>query len=111
MDDDQKKKENSNKMIKSRDELMEMIKNRLPSENRSDEDVTFLEDITDTIEDYEKRVKDSTDWKCKYEENDREWKKKYTDRFFSKEPDEPDESANDEIKPKTFADLFKTEGV
>lgn len=98
-------------MIKTKDEIMELIKSRLPSENRTDEDVTFLEDITDTIEDYEKRVKDSTDWKSKYEENDREWKKKYTDRFFSKEPDELDDSADEDIRPKTFADLFKTKGV
>lgn len=99
-------------MIKTKDELMEMIKNRLPdSDNRTEEDVTFLEDVTDTLESYETKSKDTTNWKTKYEENDKEWRKKYTDRFFSKEPDEPDDSADEDIRPKTFADLFKTEGV
>lgn len=100
-------------MIKSKDDLMELIKSRLP-EDMSDEDISFLEDITDTVNDFESRAKDSTDWKAKYEENDKEWKKKYTDRFFNNEDDSDDDNlGNDDeyVAPKTFDELFTVKGV
>ena len=57
-----------------------------------------------------------TDWKKKYEENDKQWREKYRDRFFSgnedgtKNPDpiEPPTEPNTlpPDSPKTFDDLF-----
>lgn len=96
-------------MIKTKDDLMELIKSRLP-EDMSDDDISFLEDITDTVNDFENRAKDSTDWKAKYEENDREWKQKYTERFFNKDPEPEPEPEPEPVAPKTFDDLF-TKGV
>lgn len=96
--------------VKTREEILETLKTRL-GENPDDESISFLEDVTDTLDHFEKRVSgDGTDWKSKYEENDANWRKKYTERFFSDEPD-PDPKSKLEYKPddtpRTFSDLFK----
>ena len=98
-------------MVRSKDEFMTLIKSRLPENDMSDEDIAFLEDVTDTIEDYDTRTKDNTDWENKYKELDSEWRRKYTERFFSKEVTEPEPvpSEPDEPKVMTYEDLFKTE--
>lgn len=104
-------------MKKSKAEILEAIKKKL-GEDSSDEAIALIEDVTDTLDDYDAQTKDSTDWKRRFEENDAEWRKKYKDRFFesgtedsdkiekknggkSKEDDEEDKT------PKTFEDLFK----
>lgn len=97
--------------VKSREEILESIKTRFGDQN-DDSTIQFLEDITDTMEDLETKAKgDGTDWKAKYEENDAEWRKKYTERFYSPDPKpDPDPDTNQEsVKPKNFSDLFKTE--
>lgn len=95
--------------VKTREEILETLRGRFGDEP-TDDDIAMLEDITDTFTDFEEKTSDATNWKNKYEENDKAWKKKYTDRFFSKDvvkngnngdPDEPED------KPmKTFDDLF-----
>lgn len=73
----------------------------------SDENsITLLENITDTINDYTNRVKDEVDWKAKYERNDAEWKRKYTDRFFA--PVDPNNDIARDRKAETISieDLF-----
>ena len=100
--------------VKTREEILESFKTRL-GENPDDESISFLEDVTDTLDDFEKRANgDGTDWKSKYEENDASWRKKYTERFFSSEPNpEPIPEPIQEPKlepdntPRTFSDLFK----
>lgn len=96
--------------VRTREEILESIKSRV-GEQTDDETIAFLEDVTDTLNDLEKKAKgDGTDWKARYEENDTEWRKKYTERFYSSdpipdpEPPEPDATP----KPKTFAELFTT---
>ena len=93
-------------------------------ENTDDASLKFLEDLSDTFDDYETKVKgDGEDWKKKFEENDKEWRQKYQERFFSgstsdkgddKEedllkPDEPESETSEDTSPKTFEELFKTE--
>lgn len=47
-----------------------------------DESVTFLENMTDTYNYMESLANgDGNDWKLKYEENDKAWRKRYTERF------------------------------
>lgn len=95
-------------MVKSRDEILEIIRTRVGDDN-SDETLSFIEDIADTMNDYESRLADSTDWKTRYEENDKEWRKKYKDRFFNapvKDEEVIEEEITDET-PKKFEDLFK----
>lgn len=101
--------------IKSRDELMNAIKNRL-GDGTDDESIALIEDVTDTLNDYESKVAgDGTDWKTKYEENDASWRKKYHDRFFNSSSNENDpdpfEEEPDDNKPKmlTYDDLFTVE--
>ena len=96
-------------MIKTKDEIMAGLKDIL-GENASEAAISFVEDVTDTINDYEAKTTDATDWKKKYEENDAAWAKRYRDRFFSGEPTEPD-TDNDvedipEDKPLTYENLF-----
>lgn len=75
-------------------------------ESTSDEALTLLEDITDTFND-----KDNTDWKKKYEDNDKEWRNRYKERFLSGDasldPKQEDEEDPEPEKPLTFENLFK----
>ena len=96
----------------SKDQLLSKIKERI-GEDTSDEALRFIEDVTDTIDDYESKTKDNTDWKKKYEDNDAEWRKKYKDRFFNTpakdEPEKPPEGSDDKPKSYEYKDLFKEE--
>ena len=97
-------------MIKTKEEIISAIKERI-GEDTSDQSLALLEDVTDTLSDYETKVSDTTDWKTKYEENDASWRQKYRDRFMSGSSDEDDSSDDKEDEkpaPKTFADLFET---
>lgn len=95
--------------VKTRDEILESF--RRLGENPDDESISFLEDITDTLDEFEKRANgDGTDWKSMYEENDASWRKKYTERFFSGEPNpepNPEPKPEPDNTPRTFSDLFK----
>lgn len=96
--------------VKTRDEILEIVKNRI-GDSTEDSDIEFLEDVTDTFDDLENKAKgDGVDWKTKYEENDKMWKEKYRNRFFSSnDEDEKEEDEEEENrKPKTFAELFTT---
>ena len=96
--------------VKTREEILEKIKNRVGNQS-DDETIEFLEDVTDTLSDLEEKAKgDGVDWKAKYEENDAEWRKKYTDRFFSSEPitNEEPPSSEPQSEPTTFDELFTT---
>ena len=96
--------------VKTREEILAEVKARV-GEQSDDETIEFLEDVADTLSDLETNAKgDGTDWKAKYEENDAEWRKKYTERFYSSDPNTDPESPkpDDTPKPKTFAELFTT---
>ena len=93
--------------IRTREELLESIRDRV-GEQTDDETIAFLEDVTDTLTDFETRANgDGEDWESKYKENDEAWRKKYTERFFSNEPTPTPEPTPEPMKPKTFEDLFK----
>lgn len=95
--------------VKTREEILESLRDRF-GEEPTDDDIAMLEDITDTFTDFEEKTSDATNWKNKYEENDKAWKKKYSDRFFSKDGDENNiHDKYDEPEDKTvksFDDLF-----
>lgn len=81
-------------------ELMDAIK-AYTADRDDDETLTLMEDVSDTLD-------KETDWKAKYDENDKAWRAKYKERFETgnaPEPDEPDEP--DTPKPIGFNDLFK----
>lgn len=97
--------------VRTREEIMESIRTRI-GDSTEDEGIAFLEDISDTFDDMESRASgDGEYWKTKYEENDKEWRRKYTERFFSKgkDPEDPEDPEEEEEEPKTFEDLFEEE--
>ena len=95
--------------IKTKDEILASIKEKF-ADDSSDETLSFLEDVSDTISDYEAKANgDGTDWKAEAKRIDTEWREKYKARFFSgsKEDEPDDEPEFDEPKPLKFEDLFK----
>lgn len=92
-------------MVKTKEEIMNFIKEKF-SEDTSDEVIEFIENLSDTLDD-----KGDEDWKTKFEENDKAWRKKYRDRFFgkTKEDEEIEDDDIEEIKSLKFEDLFKEE--
>lgn len=99
--------------VKTREELLEIVKNRIGEDN-SDEALAFIEDITDTLADFEGKA--STDWEEKYNSLDNEWRERYKARFFSapvdvKEDDFVDDvnGVEEETKDLTFDALFEEE--
>lgn len=94
--------------IKSREDLLKSL-TTLIGDNSTDENLAILEDVTDTLKDYEEKTADQTDWKSKYEQNDADWRKKYKERFLSGETikDEQEEDVKKDSKTLTFDSLFK----
>ena len=85
--------------VRTLEEIITSVKNVI-GETPTDDELSLLEDITDTFTD----SVDTEDWKTKYEENDAEWRKKYKDRFEGKKVEIED---LDDIKEKlTFESLF-----
>lgn len=96
-------------MIKSKDEILTAIRGRI-GEDTDDETLALIEDVTDTFNDLETRSSGQEDWKQKFEDNDKAWRQKYRDRFYSAVPDSKDDDFEEE-KPKItrYEDLFKVE--
>lgn len=102
--------------VKSKDDLLAELKTRFGEDDNSDDTLSFIEDISDTYDDLSEQVSKSGEWKDRYEQNDREWRQKYKERFFSK-PSSEDETVTDTDedeetetkKPMTFEDLFTIE--
>lgn len=97
--------------VVTKEQLLEAVKLTL-GENTSDDAIKLIEDITDTIANYESLNKE--DWKTRYEENDKLWRQRYRDRFYSGEtaPDEPDSPADAEENETvilSYEQLFKEE--
>lgn len=99
--------------VLNREEFFARLESRLANDT-TDEGISFLEDMTDTYNDLERRANgDGVDWEKKYKELDESWKKRYRHRFFSgggslemndSETSTIDEKSADEIEVE---DLFK----
>lgn len=95
-------------MVKTKDELLEAVR-ELVADTTTDEALAFIENLSDTVD----AAADPEDWKSRYEENDRAWREKYRDRFYSGVKDKEDveeieeEEETEEVKEKTkFEELF-----
>lgn len=98
--------------ILTKAELLAKLKERT-SEDMGDDTLKFIEDVTDTLTDFESKAKNTTDWEKKYTENDEQWRKKYKERFFTAPIQEDEQDIPNEEEPKleklTYENLFKEE--
>lgn len=75
----------------------------------SDEAISFLEDMTDTYNELEKRANSNdSGWEKKYHDLDEAWKAKYRHRFMNSDGGNyvPEKEEITETKEVTFDDLF-----
>lgn len=96
-------------MILTKEQLNERLKERF-GDTTEDDDISFLEDITDTFNSFESE--DMANRIVELENELTEVKKKYRDRFFSKveEQEENKEEYDDNADEKTpvkYEELFK----
>ena len=93
--------------VLSRDEFLNKLKEKI-GESTDDNDLKLIEHFTDTYDDLVSSAKPEIDWKKKYEENDKEWRTKYKERFFTgiPKPDEPEPEPEPEPDDISFDDLF-----
>ena len=101
--------------IRTKNEILEQIKARF-GEASDDETISFLEDISDTYDDLETRATgDGIDWQARYNENDEQWRKKYTERFYNAETKNEGNTNNEPANPEPdntptkFEELFTTD--
>ena len=97
--------------------LFDRIKKKV-GEVPSDDDISLLEDFTDTFTSIskgetenwkEKYEQNDAAWQSKYDENDANWRKRYTDRFMGKVEDIPEVKqavAEERATSITIDDLF-----
>ena len=85
----------------SQKEFMEKLKTII-GDRTDDEAISFIEDCKDTI------TEDKDDWKTKYdavvkekEELDKQWRTKYTERFFSSDSHNDENNNNHDNNNKT----------
>lgn len=98
--------------VRTKDEILELIRARV-GDDTSDSALEIIEDITDTLDDYDARIAGSGDWQRRYEENDAAWRQRYRDRFFGSGNEDlidevdPVEDPTEPEGPQSFDDLFK----
>ena len=69
--------------VLNREEFFARLDTRLANDT-SDDGISFLEDMTDTYNELERKASgDGVDWESRYKELDESWKKRYRHRFFS----------------------------
>lgn len=89
--------------IKTKQEVLEGLKKFIPDEDTSDDTLTFLKDVADTLD----AGADGAAWKQRAEDVEKEWKQKYKDAFYN--PPDSESDSDPEPKHRSYADLFKTE--
>lgn len=94
--------------IRTINEIMNSVKERI-GDNSNDDDLSFVEDISDTLKSFSESESTITELRAENES----LRKKYRDRFFSgnkkDDDDDDDDDGNDQDTHKcvTFDDLFK----
>nr|DAM22614.1 MAG TPA: hypothetical protein [Caudoviricetes sp.] len=97
--------------VLDRDNFFNRIRERL-GEDDSEEALSYLEDMTDTWDDLERRAsrEGEENWEEKYNNLDAEWRKRYRDRFFSTiegAKEDQEEDIKDDGKVRSFETLFE----
>lgn len=104
--------------VKSKEDILSAIKDKF-KDDTTDSTLSFIEDVSDTINDLESKASGEQNWKQKYEDNDKQWREKYKERFFSGAPAKKEEQEEEQVPeekvpgyrddgtPMSFNDLFK----
>lgn len=99
--------------ILSKDQFLEKV-NGVLGTRVDDEAIGFLEDMADTYNELESKLKgNGDDWEQKYKENDKAWQQKYRRRFMSGggstviENIEEDQETEVTAETITIDDIFK----
>jgi hypothetical protein len=101
--------------VKSKEEIMGVLHDRF-KDDTDDSTLSFIEDVSDTINDLAGKASGENDWQKKYEDNDKMWREKYRDRFFSAPIEEPAPKEETDAHsygykedgtPMSYNDLFK----
>ena len=96
-------------MVKSKEEIIASLKSII-GEDSSDEAITLLEDVTDTLSvDNSAITAELEEMKQKYTDLDNEWRKRYRDRFYGDVDTSEDDVLRDALKPQalTYDSLFE----
>ena len=90
--------------IKSKEEIMTQLQTII-GEDTSDETLTFIQDVSDTLanENSAQRIKEL---ETQLVDQDKQWREKYRDAFFTGKPDESLNEQEDDGRPSKFEDLF-----
>lgn len=91
--------------IRTREEIMSQLQSMIGEDDTSDETLAFIQDVSDTLGN-DNSAQRITELESQLEEQDKTWRKKYRDAFFSVKPDDSDEDDQEEKKPRRFEDLF-----
>ena len=99
--------------VLSKEDFLQRLQSRI-GEDTSDEALQFLEDMTDTYNEFETRsvTNDSDEWKTKYDELDQSWRQRYKERFLNTQTTDEEvltkqtENVVEDGEEKTFDDLF-----
>lgn len=101
--------------VKTKAEIIQQITNFI-GENKTDDAVSILEDISDSMPDDSENLRQQIeDLKKQNTENDNKWRQKYIDRFNNADDNETvstkdeNDNENKNSKPLTFENLFKEE--
>lgn len=96
--------------VLEKEAFMNLIKAKI-GDSTSDEDLKFLEDVTDTYNDLEQKSngESTNEWEEKYNNLDKEWREKYKARFFQTDNDNDDNGSGENKDNIQIEDLFKTE--
>lgn len=86
-----------------REAFLERIKSRL-GETPSDDDISFLEDMTDTFDGFSGTFT-QTDIDNAVKAKDDEWRKKYTERFFDTGAKSTDETEGTDVDDDTAENI------
>lgn len=96
-------------MVKSKEEIIASLKSII-GEDSSDEAITLLEDVTDTLSvDHSAVTAELEEMKQKYTDLDNEWRKRYRDRFYGDVDTSEDDLLKDALTPQalTYDSLFE----
>lgn len=85
--------------IRTSEEFLTMIRERI-GDSTADEDISFIEDASDTINNMSQHEAEIAQLRAENED----LRKKYRDRFFEPKPDEP--APEPEPEKLTFESLF-----